>query len=83
MIVVNVNGAAQRFEVSPDGLVYTFHLRADGKWSNGDPVTADDFVYALGRLQDPATGAEYDTAAYSAKNCARFIGSFCHEAAAP
>src|SRR3954468_19500532 len=34
-------GVAERWEISPDGLTYTFHLRADAKWSNNDPVTAD------------------------------------------
>jgi oligopeptide transport system substrate-binding protein len=52
-------GAAEKWEVSDDGLVYTFHLRKDGKWSNGDPVTADDVVYSLRRLVDPATAADY------------------------
>jgi len=50
--------AAEKWEVSPDGLVYTFHLRAN-KWSNGDPVTAQDFVYAWKRLLNPTTAAEY------------------------
>ena len=39
-----VPGTAESWDVSPDGLVYTFHLRADARWSNDDPVTADDFV---------------------------------------
>ena len=54
-----VPGAAERWETSPDGKVYTFHLRADARWSNGDPVTAEDFVFSLRRAVDPATGAEY------------------------
>src|SRR5690349_5546397 len=37
-------GAAERWEISPDGLVYTFHLRAGLAWSNGEPLTAQDFV---------------------------------------
>ena len=45
--------------VSEDGLVYTFHLREDAKWSNGEPVTANDFVYAWRRLVDPNTASEY------------------------
>jgi oligopeptide transport system substrate-binding protein len=52
-----VPGAAERWEVSADGLTYTFHLRPDGRWSNGDPVTAEDFVYAFRRFVDPKTGA--------------------------
>jgi len=52
-----VPGAAQSWEVAGDGLTYTFHLRPDGRWSNGDPVTADDFVYALRRSVLPQTAA--------------------------
>ncbi|MBQ4164489.1 MAG: peptide ABC transporter substrate-binding protein [Turicibacter sp.] len=50
---------AESYDVSEDGLVYTFHLREDAKWSNGDPVTANDFVYAWRRLVDPNTASEY------------------------
>lgn len=49
--------AAQRWEVSPDGLTYTFHLRLDATWSNSEPVTAQDFVDSYRRLLTPATGA--------------------------
>ena len=49
---------AESWDVSDDGLVYTFHL-ADAKWSNGDPVTAGDFVYAWQRLDNPDTASEY------------------------
>ncbi|MDD4364466.1 MAG: ABC transporter substrate-binding protein, partial [Synergistales bacterium] len=55
-------GMAESWEISPDGLVYTFHLR-DAKWSDGKPVTAYDFEYSLRRLLDPATAAEYAFAA--------------------
>lgn len=51
---------AESYEVSDDGLVYTFHLREEAVWSNGDPVTADDFVYAWKRLIDPDTASEYN-----------------------
>ena len=50
-----VPGAAESWEVSEDGLVYTFHLREDGVWSNGDPVTAHDFEYSWKRLLNPET----------------------------
>ncbi len=45
-----IPGAADRIDLSPDGRTYTFHLRPDGKWSNGDPVTADDFAFEWRRM---------------------------------
>lgn len=53
-------GIATKWEHSPDFKQWTFHLRTDAKWSNGDPVTANDFVYALKRTLDPKTQAEYE-----------------------
>lgn len=52
-------GIAKKTEVSDDGLTYTFILRKDAKWSNGDPVTAKDFVYSWQRTVDPKTGSQY------------------------
>jgi oligopeptide transport system substrate-binding protein len=52
-------GAAQSFSVSADGKTYTFHLRADNRWSTGERVVAADFVAALRRLVNPATGSRY------------------------
>jgi oligopeptide transport system substrate-binding protein len=57
-----IPGAASSWETSADGKTWTFHLRKNSKWSNGAPVTADDFVYAWRRLVDPATGSEYSQA---------------------
>ncbi|MGI9431897.1 MAG: ABC transporter substrate-binding protein, partial [Myxococcota bacterium] len=54
-----VPGVAESWEVSPDGLVWTFHLREDARWSDGTVVTAEDFAWSWRRLQDPARGAEY------------------------
>ena len=54
-----VPGVAEKWAVSDDGLTYTFHLRTDAKWSNGDAVTAKDFVFAFERLADPKTAAFY------------------------
>ena len=53
-----INALAESYEESDDGLTWTFHLR-DAKWSNGDPVTAHDFVFAWQRAVDPNVGAEY------------------------
>ena len=54
-----VPAAAERWEISDDGLTYTFHLRDGLRWSNGEAVTADHFVAGLRRLVDPSTAAFY------------------------
>jgi len=53
-----VNALTSSETVSPDGLTYTFKLRPDAYWSNGEPVTADDFVFAWRRVVDPDSGSE-------------------------
>lgn len=63
-----IPGAAESWTVSDDGLVYTFKMRQGAKWSDGSPVTAEDFVYALRRLQDPKTAAEYAQMTQKIKN---------------
>ncbi len=52
-------GVAESWEISPDGLRYTFHLRREAVWSNGDPVTAEDFLYSWQRTLLPSTTSEY------------------------
>ncbi len=54
-----IPGVADKWDISPDGLVYTFHFRADAKWSNGEPVTANDFYLSYKRMLTPELGAEY------------------------
>lgn len=51
-------GVASNWQVGSEGLEYTFYLRADAKWSNGEPVTANDFVYAFRRLVTPETASQ-------------------------
>lgn len=51
--------AAEEPTISEDGLTYTFTIREDAEWSNGDPVTANDFIFAWRRLATPETAAEY------------------------
>ncbi|TIR58986.1 MAG: peptide ABC transporter substrate-binding protein, partial [Mesorhizobium sp.] len=67
-----IPGAAESWTVSDDGTVYTFKLRKDGLWSDGSPVTADDFVYSFHRLEDPATAAEYASMLYPVKGAEDF-----------
>lgn len=62
-----IPGAAESWTVSDDGLVYTFTLR-DHNWSDGAPVTADDFVFAMRRLLAPETAAKYASILYTLKN---------------
>jgi oligopeptide transport system substrate-binding protein len=52
-------GVAEKWDLSKDGKVYTFHLRKDARWSNGDPVTARDFRDSWRRTLSPNTAAEY------------------------
>lgn len=57
-------GVAESWDISEDGRIYTFRLREDAKWSNGDPVTADDFVFSYRRILAPRLGAEYASMLY-------------------
>jgi oligopeptide transport system substrate-binding protein len=54
-----VPGVAKSWDISPDGLVYTFHLRADSRWTTGAVVTAEDFVRSFQRVLSPSFGAPY------------------------
>ena len=61
-----IPGVAERWEIREDGA--TFWLREDARWSNGEPVTAHDFVFAWRRVQDPATASAYAFIMYPVKN---------------
>lgn len=63
-----IPGVAKSWEISSNGLTYVFHFREDAKWSNGDPVVADDFVYSFRRIMDPKTAAGYANVLYPIKN---------------
>ncbi|RAP76311.1 peptide ABC transporter substrate-binding protein [Paenibacillus montanisoli] len=69
-----VPGVAEKWEVSDDSKKYTFHLRSDAKWSNGDPVTAQDFEYSWKRTLDPNLNppAPYAYQLYYIKNGAKY-----------
>jgi len=61
-------GQAESWSLSPDGTTYTFKLRAGLKWSDGTPLTAEDFAYSWRRAVDPATGSAYSFLYYPIKN---------------
>lgn len=64
--------AATSWEISPDELTYTFHLRKDARWSNGERVTAQDFLQSYQRLLTPSTAAPKAALFYHVKNAAAF-----------
>jgi oligopeptide transport system substrate-binding protein len=63
-----VAGVAESWEVSDDGLRYTFHVRDDAKWSNGSAVTAGDFVNGMRRTLQPDTASAYSFLLYPVRN---------------
>ena len=63
-----VPGAAESWTVSDDGTVYTFKLHDKANWSDGSPVTAEDFVFSMRRVEDPKTAAGYANILYPIKN---------------
>lgn len=63
-----IPGVAERWTLSDDLLTYSFHLRDNARWSNGDPVTADDFVWSWWRALQPALGNQYAYMYYAIKN---------------
>lgn len=56
-----IPGVAESWQNTPDFKLWTFNLRKDAKWSNGEPVTAHDFVFSLKRLGDPKTASPYSS----------------------
>ena len=68
-------GACDSWDISDDGLKYTFHLRENAKWSDGLNVTANDFVYALQRAANLASAAEYTSFVEYIKNAVKILSS--------
>ncbi|HQU08536.1 MAG TPA: peptide ABC transporter substrate-binding protein [Opitutales bacterium] len=65
-------GVASKWEVSADGLTWTFHLRSDARWSNGDPVVASDFIYSYQRMLSPRLGARFASQLYVIKHAKNY-----------
>jgi oligopeptide transport system substrate-binding protein len=68
-----IPGVAEHWDITEDGRVYTFHLRENARWSNGDPVTAEDFRFGLQRSVDPATLSQYSSILEPIENAAAVI----------
>lgn len=68
-----IPGAAKRWTISDDGTIYTFQLRRDAVWSNGEPVRAEHFVYAMRRTVDPDTASVYAGILEPIENAAAII----------
>ncbi|MEG0108198.1 MAG: peptide ABC transporter substrate-binding protein [Lachnospiraceae bacterium] len=66
-----IPAAAESYEMSEDGMTYTFQLRDGLKWSDGEALKAEDFVYGFQRLLDPATASEYAFLGMVVKNAAK------------
>ncbi len=66
-----IPGTAVSWTVDPGGTIYDFKLRGDAKWSNGDKVVPEDFVFTFRRLMAPRTGAPYANILYTLKNAKR------------
>ncbi|KLN59331.1 peptide transporter [Kiloniella spongiae] len=69
-----IPGQAESWTISDDGTQFTFKIRDDAVWSNGNPVTAHDFVFAWQRAVDPKTGSEYSFLLYPLKNAQAIAG---------
>ena len=65
-------GVAQSWDISADGLTITFHLNPEAQWSNGDPITAEDFVWSWRRALNPAMGNQYAYMLYPLVNAEAF-----------
>lgn len=65
---IAVASGATDWKISEDGLTYTFNLRKEAKWSDGTPVTAGDYVFALRRIMNPTTASDYAYLQYPIKN---------------
>jgi len=70
--VVPEPSLADRWEIAPDELTYTFHIRTNAVWSTGEPITANDFVYSWIRALDPATASDYAGQLFYIKNAEDF-----------
>ncbi len=74
-------GVARSWEVSPDGKTYTFHLRPDALWSNGAPVTSDDFLFSFRRVLDPMLACEKSSFGFAIRGAEDYAKGRARDAA--
>ena len=72
-----IDWAAERHKISADGLTYTFHLHKGMQWSDGTPITADAFAYAINRTLDPCIGSDVATSLYPILGARAFHAAPC------
>ena len=65
-------GVAKSWDISEDGTVYTFHINPEAKWSNGEPITAGDYVWSWERALHPSMGNQYAYMLYPVVNAEKF-----------
>lgn len=70
-----VPGVAERWDISDDGTAYTFYLRTEARWSNGDPITAADFVNSWERSLNPRIGSDYSSLLFVIRNARAYYES--------
>jgi len=75
-------GLAERWEISPQGTIYTFYLRSNLAWSTGEPLTTADVVYSWRRALDPATASDYAAQLFCLKNAEAFYNGKIKDPAA-
>jgi oligopeptide transport system substrate-binding protein len=66
-------GVADKWDVSEDGRIYRFHIRENARWSNGEPITAEDFRWSWWRVLQPALGSEYAYMLFPIKNAEAYL----------
>jgi len=75
-----IPGLAERYDKSPDGTIYTFHLRSNAQWSTGGRITAHDVVYSWLRVLNPATASEYAGQLFYLKNAKAYFNRTIQDA---
>lgn len=74
-----IPGIAERWDVSPDGLTYTFHLRTNAAWSTGPRIVADDVDFSWRRILEPTNGCQYANLLFPVRGAEDFLAGRSHD----